>query len=308
MKAIPAGVAPPPPGHASAARRLRGIVLMSLAVLCFAALDAMAKLLTRHYPVAAVVWARYAVHMLLLLVMFGPRLRGRLLQTARPGAQTLRALLLLATTLLFVSGLGYIPLAEATAINYLTPLIVTGLSVPLLGERVGRPQWLAMLAGFIGVLVIVRPGGALMTPAVLLPFSAAICNSLYQIVTRKLSSTETPVVTNFITGLVGTLVMSVTLPWSWHTPTLPHALLMVGAGVAGLCGHYLLTRAFECTTPAVVAPFSYGQILWAVLLGFAVFGTLPDAASFAGIGIIAASGLYLARRHRAQARSEARPR
>lgn len=272
---------------------LRGILLISLAVLCFAVLDALCKYLTRYYTVSAVLWARYTVHVVLLAGVFGPRMKFDLLRTARPWLQILRALCLLATSLLFVTGLLYMPLPETTAIIYMAPLLVVALSMPMLGERVDRRDWIAVLLGLLGVLIIVRPGGELLTAAALLPFAGAICNSLYQLITRKFSHAENPTTTNFITGLVGAILLTFTLPVSWSTPTPIHALLLVCAGLAGVGGHYLLIKAFERAAPAVLGPFSYGQLLWATLLGYLVFETLPDAGSLMGMAVIAASGLYV---------------
>lgn len=282
------------PSTASGTRApLIGVVLMLLAVLCFAVLDSSAKYLSQHYPVAMVVWARYAVHTLLMLIAYAPA-RGRtLLHTRRPGRQLLRALLLLSVTVLFVSGLRFLPLAEATAIIYLTPLLVTALSVPLLGERVARGTWIAILTGLAGVLIVVRPGGALLGWTVLLPLAAAFCNSLYQILTRSFAGSENGTTTNFITGLTGTVLASLTLPWVWTTPTAAHAGLMIVLGCAGFGGHALLIRAFEHASPAVLGPLTYGQLGIATLLGFSVFGTLPDAASFAGMALIVAGGLLV---------------
>jgi drug/metabolite transporter (DMT)-like permease len=273
------------------------MVLMSLAVLCFAVLDSLAKYLTRYYTVSGLVWARYTVHVLLMLVLFGPRMRFGLLRTAQPKLQVLRALCLLGATLFMISGLRYIPLAEATAINFVTPLLVIALSVPLLGEKVDGRDWLAVLLGFVGVLIIVRPGSALLTLAALLPVACAVCNSLYQIITRKFRGAENPTTTNFITGLVGSTLMSFTLPFSWTMPTPTHALMMICMGVAGVSGHYLLIKAFERAAPAVLGPFSYGQLLWATLLGYVVFGALPDAGSLVGMAVIAASGLSVTYHH-----------
>jgi drug/metabolite transporter (DMT)-like permease len=271
--------------------------LISLAVLCFAVLDTLCKYLTRYYAVSAVLWVRYTVHVVLLAGIFGPQMGLGLLRTARPGLQILRALCLLGTSVLFVTGLLYVPLPEATAIVYITPLLVIALSVPLLGDKVAGRDWIAVLLGLVGVLIIVRPGGALLTAAALLPFSAAVCNSLYQLITRKFSGAENPTTTNFITGLVGSILLTSTLPFSWSTPTLNHALLLVGAGLAGVGGHYLMIKAFERATPAVLGPFSYGQLLWATLLGYLVFGTFPDTGSFIGMAVIAASGLYVTFNH-----------
>jgi drug/metabolite transporter (DMT)-like permease len=272
---------------------LRAILLISLAVLCFAVLDALCKYLTRYYAVSAVLWARYAVHVVLLAGVFGPRMKLDLLRTTRPGLQILRALCLLATSLFYVTGLLYVPLPEATAIVYMTPLLVVALSMPMLGEKVDGRDWIAVLLGLLGVLIIVRPGGALLTAAALLPFAAAVCNTLYQVITRKFSRAENPTTTNFITGFVGAIVLTFTLPVSWSTPTLPHALLLVCTGLAGVGGHYLLIKAFARAAPAVLGPFSYAQLLWATLLGYLVFGTLPDAGSLTGMAVIAVSGLYV---------------
>ena len=283
------------PTLASASRRqLLGIVLICLAVLCFALLDSLSKLLTAYYAVASLVWVRYAVHTLLMVVAFGPRRGMGLIRTARPWMLVLRGLLLLACTVLMITGLRYIPLAEATAILYLSPLLVTLLSIPLLRERVDQRNWVAAVMGFIGVLIIVRPGSEVLTPAIALPLLAAVCNSLYQIVTRHLGGTESPVAMNFITGLVGVVVMSFAAGFTWTTPTPRHALLMVVMGAAGMAGHLLLIKAFQHASPATLAPFTYGHIAWAVLLGYLVFGALPDLGSVLGMCIIAACGLYIA--------------
>lgn len=282
-------------------RPLLGLALTLVAVLCFAVLDSTAKYLSQFYPVPMVVWARYAVHLVLMLAVFAPRRGAALLHTRRPALQVLRAGLLLAVTALFMSGLQHIPLAEATAIIYLTPLLVTALSVPLLGEKVDAVGWLAVLAGFAGVLVVVRPGGALLTPAVLLPLAAALCNSLYQILTRTFAGSESPLTSNFITGLVGTALASLLLPAVWTTPTPAHAGLMVLLGLVGYGGHQLLILAFGHISPATVAPYTYGQIVVATLIGWQLFGTLPDAVSFTGMALIAASGLAVALRRRRSA-------
>ena len=282
---------PSPPSPSQ--EQLRGIVLISLAVLCFSVLDSLAKYLSGFYAVTSLVWVRYLVHTLLMAATLGPRMGLELIHTRRPWLQCLRASLLSCTTLLFISGLVYIPLAEATAIMYLTPLLVTVLSVPLLGERVESRNWLVVVLGFVGVLIIVRPGSALLTPAIVLPLLGALSNSAYQIATRKLGGTENPLATNFITGLVGTVLMSFAVLFTWTTPTPRHALLMVGMGAAGMCGHYLLIRAFQHASPAALAPFGYAQIAWAVLLGYLVFDALPDAGSLIGIAIIVICGLYI---------------
>ena len=256
---------------------IKGIALICLAVLLFASHDTLSKYLSAFYPIVMVVWARYVVHTLLMLVVFVPRSGfSAVVRTKRPGLQLLRALCLIGTSLLFTTGLRYIPLAEATAVNFLAPLLVTALSVPFLGERVSRAQWLAVLAGFVGVLIVVRPGGALFTPAILLPLGSALCFGFYQLLTRKLSGVDSPTTSNFLTGILNSLIMSALLPFFWSTPTLVHGLFMIGLGTCGMLGHMLLTQAFRHAAPAMLAPFSYGQILFAGLFGYLIFDHTPD--------------------------------
>lgn len=283
----------PHPQAGAPAHNYLGALYLSLAVLCFAAIDTLAKVLSPHYPVTSLVWMRFLVQTLLLALLVGPSMGLALVRTVRPGLQILRALCLLGASLCIMTGVRYLPLAELTAIQFLAPVIICLLSVPMLGERIGRGDWLAVIVGFLGVLVIVRPGGQVLTLAALLPLGAALCNSLYQVLTRQFSASEHPNTTTFITSLVGTVVMAFTLPLGWITPTLPHALLIVGMGTAALTGHLLLTRAYQVGSPAVLAPYTYGHILWATLLGFLVFGALPDAISGLGMAIIAVSGLYI---------------
>lgn len=270
---------------------------MSLAVLCFATLDSLSKYLARDYPVPFLIWARYAVHLVLMACIFLPRTGLAVVRTTQPGAQFVRAACLVATSLLFVSGLPHLPIAEATSIIFLTPLFVTALSGWLLREPIDNRDWVGGVIGFIGVLTIVRPGSALLTLAVLLPLAAAISNSFYQIMTRKFRGTEGATTTNFITGLVGTALMSLTLPFYWKTPTLSHALLMVGMGAAALSGHALLIKAFKYASPAVLGPFSYAQLFWATLLGYVVFSEFPDLLTILGMLVVAASGLYVSYHH-----------
>ncbi|WP_047284245.1 DMT family transporter [Pseudomonas protegens] len=274
---------------------IKGIALICLAVLLFASHDTLSKYLSAFYPIVMVVWARYVVHTLLMLVVFVPRSGfSAVVRTKRPGLQLLRALCLIGTSLLFTTGLRYIPLAEATAVNFLAPLLVTALSVPFLGERVSRAQWLAVLAGFVGGLIVVRPGGALFTPAILLPLGSALCFGFYQLLTRKLSGVDSPTTSNFLTGILNSLVMSALLPFFWSTPTLVHGLFMIGLGTCGMLGHMLLTQAFRHAAPAMLAPFSYGQILFAGLFGYLIFDHTPDQYALVGIAVICLSGLAVA--------------
>ncbi|WP_339546877.1 DMT family transporter [Pseudomonas sp. RA_35y_Pfl2_P32] len=279
----------------TAEQPVKGILLICLAVLLFASHDTLSKYLSGFYPIVMVVWARYVVHTLLMLVVFVPRSGfSAVVRTKRPGLQFLRAMCLIGTSLFFTTGLRYIPLAEATAVNFLAPLLVTALSVPLLGEHVTRRQWLAVLGGFVGVLIVIRPGGALFTPTIVLPLCSALCFGFYQLLTRKLTGIDSPTTSNFLTGIINSLIMSALLVFFWSTPTWPHAVLMIGLGTCGMLGHMLLTQAFRHAAPAMLAPFSYGQILFAGMYGYLIFDHTPDSYAIVGIAVICLSGLAVA--------------
>ena len=273
---------------------LKGISLIVLATLLFATHDTLSKYLSGIYPVIMVVWVRYVLHTLLMAGIFMPSAGLRVLRTKRPGLQALRATCLLGTSLLFTSGLMFIPLAEATAVNFLAPLLVTALSVPLLGEHVTRGQWIAVLVGFLGVMIIVHPGGELFTPAVLLPLGSAMCFACYQLLTRLVSAHDSPTTSNFFAGLFNTLLMSALVPFFWQTPQFKHLPLMLALGACGMLAHLLLTQAFRYAAPAMLAPFGYCQIVFAGLLGFLVFSHAPSLTAQFGIAVICLSGLAAA--------------
>ncbi|MDB5980550.1 MAG: rane protein [Pseudomonas sp.] len=272
----------------------KGIALICLAVLLFSSHDTLSKYLSAFYPIVMVVWVRYVVHTLLMLAIFIPKSGLAVIRTKRPGLQFARAVCLIGTSLFFTTGLRYIPLAEATAVNFLAPLLVTALSVPLLKEHVSRGQWAAVLAGFVGVMIVVRPGGSLFTPAILLPLASALCFGFYQLLTRMLSGIDSPSTSNFLTGIFNSLIMSALVPFFWSTPTFAHGVLMLGLGTCGMLGHLLLTQAFRHAPPALLAPFSYGQILFAGMYGYLIFDHTPDIYGVVGISVICLSGLAVA--------------
>ena len=269
------------------------MLLILLSGILLASHDGLSKYLTQLYPVFLVVWARYLAQVVLMLGMFAPRMGRRVFHTLRPWPQLLRGLSLVSVSIMFISGLRYIPLAEATAVIFLTPLMVTVASA-LLGERVSHSQWLAVGVGLLGVMIIVRPGGALFTPAVLLPFGAAISFTVYQLLTRRLSGTDHPVTSNFLSSLVGFLVMSVLVTFNWRTPSVHDAVLMASLGLMAMSGHLVLTQAFRYASAASLAPFTYGQIVFSGIVGFIAFGHIPDVEAIAGMTVIIASGLCMA--------------
>lgn len=270
----------------------RGIPWMLAAMVLFASINATAKYLILSYPVMQVVWARYTFHVLMLVVLLGPSL-PRVMATARPGLQVVRSCLLTVTTILFFNAISRIPLADTSAIMYTAPLLVTALSLPLLGEHVGRRRWAGVAAGFVGALVIIRPGAGVMQYAALLPLGAACTHALYQIATRRISASDRPLTTLAYTPLMGMLVTSAVVPFFWTPPDAEGWLLMAMLGMFGGIGHFFLIKAFQASPAATVAPFSYSNLIWATIYGYFLFGDLPDAWTVAGAVAIAASGLYI---------------
>lgn len=279
-----------------AAHRLRGIVLFLIALLLFAALDATAKYLSAVFAVPLLVWARYMVHCVFMLATVAPSLGRELVITRHPWQLTVRALLLVGVTLFGQLALKTMPLAETTALVFVTPLLVALLASPMLGERVSRHAWLATLAGFAGVLLIARPGGAMSGSGVVYALGAALCYALYQIMTRQLAASEHPLRLLFTTALGGTVAMSFALftHWDGTLPTGTQAVLIASLGLYGGVGHFLLIRAFREAPVSTLSPLLYVQLIWATLLGILVFSHLPDTLALAGMVIIGASGLSLA--------------
>ena len=275
--------------------RTLGILLFIVALLLFATLDASAKYLTAFYTVPFIVWARYASHLVLMLATVAPSHGRALIVTTRPIAMVLRGLLLLGLTLCSQTAFRLMPLAEATAIIFTNPLLISLLAGPMLGESITRRHWLALLAGFTGVVLITRPGSTLDPLGVAAALGSAVCYALYQILTRRLSDSEPPLRQLFYTALIGTLGMSLVLPEHWPSavPTASQALLLVALGACGGTGHFLLIRALREAPASTLAPLHYVQVAWATLLGWIVFGDFPDLLARLGILVIAASGLSL---------------
>jgi drug/metabolite transporter (DMT)-like permease len=272
-------------------RLWRGILLIVSAVFLFSSMDTLAKLMLKSYPLPPLIWARYSVHLAFMVALLAPRMGLALIRTKRPGWQVLRGLLLVASTGFFYLALRHMPLAEAAAITFVAPVLVTALSGPMLGERVSNRQWTAVTLGFLGVLVIIRPGGGVLSGAVVFPLITALLFALYQIMTRQLAGRENPFTTLFYTALVGAVVTTLALPVAWQTPTLAQAGLMIAIGCLGGTGHFLLIRAVEAASPTALAPFIYTQLVWSTLLAFVAFRDFPDAVSLAGMLVIIGAGL-----------------
>lgn len=266
-----------------------------LAGLCLSSLDATAKYLVRDHSLLVIVWARYAGQMAVVTPFAWHRAGGGFWRTRRLPLQLLRSLFLLCATLGFWGGLRYLPLAEASSITFLAPIIVVALSWPLLGERATRARRVASVVGFIGILVLLRPGSAVMHPAVALLLAAALSNALYQLLTRRLLG-ESLHTTLFYSASVGTVVLTLALPWAigGESAGVGALVALLLLGVFAGVGHWLMTHAYLEAPASLLSPFTYLQILWATAFGFAFFGQHPDGISAVGMGIVIASGVLLA--------------
>lgn len=277
---------------------LAGIALILASGLLLASHDAMTKQLAMGLSVPLILWVRYLVQSLLLPLMFMPKLGTSLFHSYRPALQLLRGVSLLAVGVLIISGLRYIPLAETTAVIFLAPLFVTLLSAVLLRERIAPVQWLIIGCGLLGILLVVRPGGELFVWPILYPLVAALCFAFYQLITRLLAGKEHPATSNFYSGLVGAVLLTPVVFMQLDTAVLGRLSILdismlLGLGVLAMGGHMLLTQAFRYATAAVLAPFTYGQIISACLVGWLVFDQLPDMLALLGVAVIIASGVWM---------------
>jgi drug/metabolite transporter (DMT)-like permease len=272
---------------------LRGIGLFLCTIFIFTCLDTLAKYMTGDVHVVQIAWGRYLFSSVFLLVLV-PRYGAiRPLRSARPWFQIVRAGLLAAVSLMFFSAISYMPLVNVTAIGFLAPLILTALGHFVLRERVGIRRWLAIMVGFIGVLVIIRPGFTEFHWAVVIALAMAASNALYQLATRMLAGVDSAQTTIFFTNLVGTVGFSLMIPFFWTPPGLWGWVGLAVLGFMGGLGHYLLIQAFAFAPVSMLAPFAYTAIVWVTISGYLVFNQLPDMWTVIGAAIIIASGIYV---------------
>lgn len=280
-------------------RALTGILFFVAANLLTAIVDAVAKLMTRDVHALQITWG-YFVSMAILVGGYAlvARLpRARYVNTKRVGLHLARSALLVATISALYIGLTHIPLADAVAIMFSAPLFITALSVPILGERVGRHRWSAVVIGLVGVIVIVQPGGAMRWP-VLMPLAAALSFAAFQILTRRLMATEPPLVALFHISVGACLWSSLIVVFVWSPLSLDQAAMFAGIGVLGVFAHLCIVKAFQAAQASFLAPFNYVKLIWATVLGYVLFGEIPDNRVFAGGAIIVATGLYVLWRER----------
>lgn len=281
--------------------RLKAVLLMCAAVTLFSCLDASAKYLVSHstLPTAQVVWMRFAGQMLLMAAILGPSALPALFKTQKLGLQTVRSFLMAATTACNFIAVKYLRLDQTVSIAFLAPLVVAALAGPLLGEWVGWRRMIAILVGFAGILIVVRPGIANVHWAFGLSFLSMLSYALFMLVTRKLSTFDPPLVTLFYALLAGVILGApvAALHWVWPEEW-AQWLLLLSLGAFGGLGHYLLIHAYRLAPASAVSPFLYFQILSMTGLGYLIFGDVPDHWTLLGTSVIIASGIYLVHRER----------
>jgi len=262
-------------------------------VACLSASDALAKWLGDFYPAIQLLFLRGAIAVPLVVVLLLWFQGSQALRTKNLGIHAVRGLLNVVSACSFYFGLTLLPLAEATAIAFAAPLFVIALSRPLLGEHVERRRWLGALAGFAGVLIVVRPGSASFQPAALLPLTTAVGYALMMLTARKIQGTES-MLTTMLYIVLAQAVLSVGLqPWYWESVQTPHLPAILALSLFSTLGLALITQGFRIGPVAVVAPFDYCGLLWAGLLGWLLWNELPDAWTYAGGLVIMASGIYI---------------
>ncbi len=277
-----------------------------MAVLGFTCIDTIGKFLIHHMPLGQVIWGRFTFALLVGSLLSLPSVAGSpsekiqgLVRTHRMWLQLFRSSLLIGSTVLNFVALRYLQLDQALAIMFSTPFMVAALSIPILGERVGPRRWAAIGVGFLGVLVVARPGFGGIHPAAILSFLCAVCYAFYSISTRLLANVDSSETTLFYSNLVGTIGYTIILPLIWHSPDNPllYGLMVLHGSLAAL-GHYLMIRAHKIAPASVLSPFMYTQIVWVICAGYLVFGDLPNRWTLIGSAIVIASGLYLLYRER----------
>lgn len=282
----------------------RGILLIVVTMFFFALMDVCAKFLAERAGVLQMVWARYAGQTLIVLAILAPRLRT-VARTDRLGFQILRSLFLLVATCFFFTALSLIPIASATAVMNLNPVLITLGAALFLGETIGPRRLIGVGLAFTGALIIIRPGGETFTPAALLPLGGAVCYAAYALTTRYVGSSESMWTTLLYTALTGAILLSLVVPFYWTPPDATALALMVAIGAFGTAGQICLIRAYMVAEAGAIAPYAYSGVIFAVINGILFFGEYPDPASYLGMVVIVAAGLYVWHRDRADRRAAA---
>lgn len=274
------------------AETIRAILFMLLGFVCYSTSDMLAKVLTQSMNPLQVAWLRQLgllTGVLILLAVKGPQL----LRSQHPWMQFGRGLTVVAAATSFLTSISYVPLADATAVTFVAPFIVTSLAVFFLGEHIGLKRWIAVCLGFVGTLIIIRPGLNAFHPAIFFSLVSAAAFGIRQIISRRLSGTDSTATTVAYTALTAALILSLPLPFIWRGPSDGWQLLMmVAVAFIASCGELSMIKALDLGEATVLSPLQYTLIIWSTIWGFLVFAQVPDIWTLAGTAVIIASGIY----------------
>ena len=276
-----------------------GLCFMMGAMATFPFMDALSKLLAADYPPEQITWARNLVNVAVILPLVLMREGLPSLSRSFGRWQIVRGLSFVLMSMLYIAGLRWMPLADGMAIVFMFPVIVTALSGVFLGEAVGIRRWSAVIIAFFGVCLIIRPGLGTLNAGVPFLLAAAFCAAIYTLLTRKLRGAAPSLVQALLPPLIGTCLLSLVVPFNWSSPTLTAAGIMFLTGLLAATGHFFLILAYERAEASLAVPLTYTQLALSVLLGFLMFGDFPDLLTWAGIAIVAGTGIFISLRERA---------
>lgn len=279
-------------------RPFRGIALIISSTIFLGTSDVTAKYLSATMPSIEIAWLRFVVFVVIMIPAMAPGSPLYALRSSRQGLHVARGVALLGSSLFFISGLRFLPIAEASATGFVSPIFVTALSIVLLGEKVGLRRWLATGLGLIGVLIILRPGSNAFHPAAVFPLISALSWAATLIMTRMMSGSERAITVMTYSAIVGVCILSAMVPFVWVQPTWHDIMFGILIGVASTAGQWIVVLAFRYADASVLAPFSYSQLVWVSILGYFIFGEVPDVWTVVGAAFIVGSGLYTAHRER----------
>ena len=275
---------------------MKAIVFNLLAWVMLPIMDGFAKYLSTDLPILQITWSRYFFTVVFTLPVMFFFYNKQLVWTDKPKLQFIRGMILLCANVCFFYAISVISLAKALTLAFIAPLIVTAFSPILLGEKVGVKKWTAVVIGFIGSLVVIRPGFVELNLASFAALGTGVMYGFYLIITRKLSTSDNPLLTLLLTGLVGAVLASCVVPFIWVKPSLNQWSMMAGIGVFACIGHLFLILSLKYADASKLAPFSYFEIITNILIGYYFFSNFPDSWTFLGLFIIVCSGIYISRR------------
>jgi drug/metabolite transporter (DMT)-like permease len=275
--------------------RRKAALLFLIAVALLATMDMVVKFASSSLSTPQIVWGRYVSQFASMVVIVGPAGILTCFRSRIPQLHITRAIILFGANFAFMAALRYLPLIEANVVGFASPLLLTALTYPVLGERVGFGRWTAVIAGFIGVLIVLEPGTAMFQWAALLPLMMAVCAAIYHVMTPIVARVEDPAISIYFLGIIGAISMSLVVPWFWTQPDMLGWAMLFVIGVLGTIGHLLIVRAFAYAPASMLAPFFYVHLIWATIYGWFIFSDIPKLATLIGGGLIIVSGIYVYR-------------